>query len=156
MIIYHFIKYLILSIKYNNILNKVYREEKILEGLSTMLGVELRKDWIGRIYAVFNPYIKNGKYDPESPIYEIGSNTSSEMVVEKYIMQRLSIAHNFIHANNLFELLTYKLERVDDYDNFLFVMQPIPYGELFKWSKRLAWEMLVVLLITIIILVCVF
>lgn len=141
MIVYNFLKYLILSIRYSRILNKVIREENILPGLSIMLGTELNQDWIGRIYGVINPYIKDGKFDPESIITELGKDVSSEMVIEKFIMERLSIAQQFIRANNLFDLLTYEIKRIDNNENYLFVMEPIPYEDLFTWTKRFGWLM---------------
>lgn len=142
MIIYNFFKYLILSIQYNRILGKAIREENILHGLSIMLGTELSQDWIGRIYGVVNPYVKDGKFDPESIVTELGKDVPSEMAIEKFIMERLLIAQQFIRANNLFDLLTYEIKKLDDYENYLFIMEPIPYAELFTWAKRLGWLML--------------
>lgn len=153
MITYNFIKYLALSIKYNRILKKVYKDENILEGLSQMLGAQLKQDWVGRIYTVINPYITDGEYDPNKQIFELGNDDPSLMVVEKFIMERLAIANNFIKANNLFDLLTYKIEKIDDYHNYLFMMYPIPYVDLFKWSKWFALLLGVIAIIAVIILI---
>ena len=153
MIIYNFIKYLILSIRYNRILQKVYQEEGILQGLSKMFGVELKQDWIGRVYTVINPYVVDGKYDPTSTVYELGNDNPTDQVVEKFIMERLNAARGFIRANNLFDLLTYKIERLDDYDNYLFVMYPIPYIDLAKWSKWMIGLVSVLVVIGVILLV---
>jgi len=138
MILYNFFKYLFLSIKYNRIIKKVYADEGILQGLSKMFGTELRSDWIGRVYTVINPHIVEGKYDPTTAVYELGSDSPTDMAVEKFIMERLNAARQFIRANNLFDLLTYKIERLDEYDNYLFIMYPIPYVDLAKWSKWMA------------------
>lgn len=149
MILYHFFKYLWLSIKFNRILNKVYVDENILEGLSKTLGAELKQDWIGRVYTVINPFIVDGKYDPSKVITELGKDVPTHMVVEKFIMERFSIASRFIHANNLFDLLTYKIERLDEYENYLLVLYPLPYADLIIWSKRLGWLLLALLIICI-------
>ncbi len=153
MIIYNFIKYLILSIRYNRILQKVYQEEGILQGLSKMFGVELKQDWIGRVYTVINPYVVEGKYDPSSTVYELGNDNPTEQVVEKFIMERLNAARGFIRANNLFDLLTYKITRLDDYDNYLFVMYPIPYIDLAKWTKWMIGLISVLVVIGVILLI---
>ena len=153
MIIYNFIKYLILSIRYNRILQKVYQEEGILQGLSKMFGVELKQDWIGRVYTVINPHVVDGKYSPESTVYELGNDNPTEQAVEKFIMERLNAARGFIRANNLFDLLTYKIERLDDYDNYLFVMYPIPYIDLFKWTKWLIGLIAVLAVVGVILLI---
>lgn len=136
MITYRFLKYLILNIKYYRILSKVYKEENLLHNLSALLKVEFRKDWIGRIYAVFNPNIQDGMYDPNRQIYEYDENgLTNRPYVEAYIMSQLNIAKQFIQANNLFDLLTYKIEKIDDNDNYLFIMQPIILDDCFKYTK---------------------
>ncbi len=136
MVIYNFIKYLIISLRYKKILSSIYKEEHLLENLSKILGYPLKIDWIGRIYTVINPYIKDGKYDPESVVYELGQDNPTGIMVEHYIMERLNIASRFIRANNLFDLLTYKIEKLDDSGNYLFTMFPIPYLDLKTYTKR--------------------
>ena len=155
MILFNFFKYLFLSIKYNRILQNVYREEGILEGLSKMFGTELKQDWIGRVYTVINPHVVNGKYDPSSTIYELGNDNPTEQSVEKFVMERLNAARGFIRAKNLFDLLTYNIERLDEYDNYLFVMYPIPYIDLAKWSKWMI-GLISLLVVAGVILLCIF
>ena len=60
MITYLFIKYLLLHIKYCKILNNVYKNENLLNNLTALFKVQFRKDWVGRIYAIFNPHIQEG------------------------------------------------------------------------------------------------
>ena len=154
MIIYNFIKYLILSIRYQRIIQKVYQEDGLLTNFSKLFGSELKQDWIGRVYTIINPWIRDGKYDPTSAVYELGQNGPSYQSVEKYIMDRLNIAQKFIRTNNLFDLLTYKLERLDEYENYLFVMYPIPYIDLAKWSKYFGYLLVVLIIIGIILCLC--
>ena len=49
----------------------------------------------------------------------------------------LSVASQFIRAKNLFDLLTYKIKKIDDYDNYLFIIQPITLDEYRKNIKKL-------------------
>ena len=136
MIIYRFIKYLFQNIKYTKILNKVYKDENLLNNLSELFRVEFRKDWIGRIYAVFNPHIQEGIFDPNNQIYEYDENgITNKPYVESYIFNQLNIAKQFIKANNLFDLLTYKIKKLDDNDNYLFIMQPFTLDDCIKYSK---------------------
>ena len=51
-------------------------------------------------------------------------------------MQKLNIASNYIKANNLFDLLTYEIKKLDDYDNYLFIIKPITLDDFVKNSKR--------------------
>lgn len=126
----------------------MYKDEHLLENLSKLLGSEFRKDWVGRIYAVFNPHIQSGIFDPNNQIYEYTENgLTNRPYVEAYIMNQLNIAKRFIHANNLFDMLTYQIKKIDDYDNYLFIMQPITLGDCLKYSKIFAITLLVLIFI---------
>jgi len=154
MITYLFLKYLILNLKYTKILNKVYKEENILENLSSQFKLEFRKDWIGRVYTVLNPHINEGIFDPNNQIYEYDENgLTNRPYVEAYIMNQLKIAQKFIRVNNLFDLLTYKIERLDNNDNYLFIMQPITLEDCMKYTKIFCISFIVFLLIIIGILI---
>lgn len=137
MITYNFIKYLILNTRYTRILKHIYKEEQIPENLSKLFNSNFKIDWVGRLYTVINPNLLNGEYDMNTQIFEYGEKgLTNEMFVERYIMQKLNIASNYIKANNLFDLLTYKIEKIDEYDNYLFIIEPITFGDLVKNAKR--------------------
>lgn len=148
MIIYKFIKYLIINIKYTKILKQVYNNENIINNLSELFGTKFRIDWIGRLYTIINPNLINGEHDINTQIFEYSDKgLSNEVYVEKYIMQKLNIASNFIKANNLFDLLTYKIEKIDEYDNYLFIIQPISLDDCLKNTKYFC--ILIMLLVVI-------
>lgn len=136
MLTYFFLKYFFINLKYTKVLNKVYRDENLLDNLSAMFKVRFRKDWIGRIYAVFNPHVQGGFFDPNKQIYEYTTEGISDRAyVENYIMSQLNLAKQFIQANNLFDLLTYEVRKLDDNGNYLFVMEPITLQDCLKWVK---------------------
>jgi hypothetical protein len=96
-------------------------------------------DWVGRIYAVFNPHIQEGIFNPNNQIYEYTEQgLVNDAYVEAYILNQLNIAKRFIQANNLFDLLTYRLEKLDENDNYLFIMEPITWVDCKKYSKMFA------------------
>lgn len=137
MITYKFIKYLYTHIKYFQILNDVYKQEKLLENLTALFKVEFKKDWVGRIYAVFNPHVQDGIFNQNNQILEYtNEGLSNSSYVESYIMTQLNIAKQFIKANNLFDLLTYKLIKLDDNDNYLFIIQPITWEDCVSYTKK--------------------
>lgn len=147
MLTYYFIKYTLLHLKYIKILKKVYKDENLLNNLSDLFGTEFKMDWVGRIYAVFNPHIQADGFNPNNQIFEYTEEgLSNKAYIESYILNQLSIAKRFIKANNLFDLLTYKLEKIDEYDNYLFVIQSITWDDFIKYSKRFVF-MLCTLLI---------
>lgn len=156
MIIYNFIKYLILYIKYSKILSNIYKEENIIENLSKTFKIEFKKDWINRLYCIFNPNLIDGKFDPNHQIYSYndkGLNTDD--FVEQYIMTQLNIIQYYISANNLFELLSYELKKLDKFDNYLFIIKPIPYDDMIKWSKLFILVYIIIIpIITGILITC--
>ena len=128
-----------MHIKYSKILNNVYENENLLDNLSALFKVRFRKDWVGRVYAVFNPHIQEGIFNPNNQIYEYtDQGLINDAYVEAYILNQLNIAKQFIRANNLFDLLTYRLEKIDENDNYLFIMEPITWDDCKKHSKRFA------------------
>lgn len=136
MIIYNFFRYLYLHVKYKRILNKVYKDENLLKNLSELFGHEFKQDWMGRVYTVVNPYIINGKFNNESHIFEKDDNgLNNKEYIEQYMLQKLAVVSRFITVNNLFDLLTYDIKKLDEYGNYLFVMKPITYDDCIKWSK---------------------
>lgn len=124
--------------KYSKLLRNIYKSENLIQNLTNLFGVQFKIDWIGRIYAIFNPNIHNGGFDQNSQIFEYNENGfDNRFLVEKRIMEMLSVASQFIRTKNLFDLLTYKIEKLDDYDNYLFIIQPITLDEYRKNLKKL-------------------
>lgn len=136
MVFYSFIKKLVLNIKYTRLLKKIYKDENLLYRFSQLFGTEFRIDWVGRIYTIINPNIINDKLDVNTQIFEYGENGfTNDPYIEKYIMTKFNLVKDFIMANNLFDLLTYEIKRIDEYDNYLFVIKPITFDECKKWTK---------------------
>lgn len=124
--------------KYSKLLRNIYKSENLIQNLTNLFGVQFKIDWVGRIYAIFNPNIYNGGFDQNSQIFEYNENGfDNSFLVEKRVMEMLSVASQFIRAKNLFDLLTYKIKKIDDYDNYLFIIQPITLDEYRKNIKKL-------------------
>lgn len=153
MITYNFFRYLYQHIKCSKILRKVYKEENLIQNLSSLFSSEFRVDWFGRLYTVLNPNINKNDYDGTTQIFEYNENGLDNTVyVERWVMEKLNIASQFIKNNDLFDILTYNIKKLDDYDNFLFVMQPITFDDCKTWTKRFVWLMLAILVIGVTLL----
>ena len=153
MIIYNFIKHLILNIKYTKLLSKVYKNEDLLKKLSQLFGSNFKKDWIGRVYTVINPNIMDGKFDNTTQIFEYNQNgLDNNVYVEKWIMNRFNVISQFIQTNNLFDLLNYKITKLDDYDNYLLVLEPITLRDCIKYTKYFTILFIILIIIGITIL----
>lgn len=150
MFIYKFFKNLFRHIKYQRIIDSAYQNEMLIARISTLLGVQFKLDWIKRLYAVINPNIKDGKYNPEQ-IYEFDFNSTPDNTewVTKWIMERLQILQNFMQTSNLFDVIEYHIKDLDNY-NYLVVFQSITLAPLLKSIK---WA---VLELAILVSICVF
>lgn len=136
MVLYKFITNLLLNTKYTRLIKKVYKDDDIIEKLSKLFGTEFRMDWVGRIYCVLNPNIIEDQLDTNTQIFEYGENgLNNTIYIERYIMTKLNAIQSFVIANNLFDLLTYRIEKLDEYDNYLFVIEPITFYDFKKWTK---------------------
>lgn len=154
MVIYSFIKNLLLNIKYTKLLRQTYKDEQLLYKFSQLFGVEFRIDWVGRVYAIFNPNIINNELDVNSQIFEYDENgLTNKPYIEKWIMTRLNVIKDFIMANNLFDLLTYEIKKIDEYDNYLFIIKPITFDECIKWTKIFGITYSILAIIAVILLI---
>ena len=136
------IKNLVQYVKYRRMLDKIYSEERVLTNLGRLFKAEFKQDWIGRVYTVINPLLEG--QDPvngsSTQIYEFmpDGTLSENLWVEKWVMDKMNILANFIKNNNLFELADYELRKLDDKDNWLFILMPLPWRDLKKSLKRFA------------------
>lgn len=143
MILYHFIKYIVLYFKYSKVVKEAFRKEDLLKKFSMLFGTEFRMDWVGRVYTVLNPMVQKME-DPTIgsgvAIYEFteSGQLSNRMWVEKWIMDHLYAAQQFMQNNNLFDIMNYDIERLDDNENYLFVLKPLYFNETKKWTKWMA------------------
>lgn len=149
-----FIKNLINYIKIKRIIKSVIKEENLLENLSALFSsenykVKFKQDWIGRIYAVLNPVVQ----DPQSRIFEYDTNgTNINSFVEKWVMERMLIADNFIKNHDLFDILIYNIKQLDNDYNFLFILTPTVWYDFWKSTKTCIFIVLSIIVIGIILL----
>lgn len=141
MIIFNFVRYLVLYIRYYKILKTAYKDENLIVKLNQALNTNFSVDWIGRLYTVLNPNIQgiDMKDGSSSIIFDVtvDGDLISKSYIEKWIIERINFLNSFIHANNLFELLVYRIEKLDEYENYLVVFEPILWQDLKKWLKLL-------------------
>lgn len=132
-----FIKSLIDHIKIHKIIKDVVKNENILANLSNVfstdsLKVNFKMDWVGRIYAVLNPVAA----DPSGRIFEYDTNgTNLKSFVHKWIMNRMIAVDTLVKNHELFDIVTYNVEQLDDDYNFLVTFTPITWEDLKKDLK---------------------
>ena len=113
------------------ILKAIYHNENIEKNLTQLFGVECKQDWVRRLYMVINPILQNIENDGNEVIYD-HNNTQ---MIEAWVMKNLELSRNFVVENQLFDLLTYKIERLDDDDNYLVVFKNVMFDDFMKIVK---------------------
>lgn len=146
-------------IKLRKVINKILKEENLLENLSSLFStdnykVNFKQDWIGRIYGVVNPAIQ----DPEGRIFEYNTDgTSINSFINKWIMDHMIAADRFIKNHQLFDILLYDIKQIDNNYNFLIILTPISWPD-FRKSLKTAGIFLgiatTILLIALILSMC--
>lgn len=133
--------------KYNRILKKVYKECNIPGSMSQLLGVPVRVDWVNRLYMILNPLVLNNK----EQIYEwTESGLNNDEFVKQWLLERLVVMDKFIKVNNLFDLLSLKMEKIDDYGNYLIILEPITWYDFKKSVKKLLYALPIIPILYII------
>lgn len=139
-------KNIYLHFKYNRILKRVYKDENILDNMGNLFNSKIHMDWVGRIYTVINPNL-----DKDKQIYEIlDGGIDNKEFVQHWVMERFIAMDHFIKANNLFDLLVYDIKQLDDYGNFLLVLEPITLKDCISAIKKIG--IFLIILITAFIL----
>lgn len=134
-------------IKYQKIINQAYKREQLISKISTVLGVQFKLDWIDRLYAVINPNIKDGQYNPEQ-IYEfdVNGNLYNNEWITKWVMERMNIVRDFITTQNLFEVIEYDIRDLGNL-NYLIVFQSITLSPVLRYAKYAVIELGIILCI---------
>lgn len=129
----------------SKLLNRAYKDDEIIAKLSHTFGVQFNQDWIGRLYAVINPAIRDGKFYPEQTFEYTEKGYDTQEYVKSWTMERLMAMDNFLKTNNLFDMLTYDLRKLDDYGNHLFILSPITLPQTLQRSTAAIIEFILLL-----------
>ena len=134
-----FIPTLVRYAKLNRIVKKIDENEGLMYNLSQMYGSEFKRDWVGRWYTVLNPLVQDMRTEDgtDRRIFEFTDNgLSDKTFIDKWCMDRMFAASNFIKNKELLDIMTYSLEKLDDNQNYLFVLKPVLFQDLKKTFKR--------------------
>lgn len=135
-----FVPTLFKYLKMNRLIKKIDENERLMQNLSELYGSEFKRDWVGRWYTVLNPLVQKMELSgmgTDRRIFEFTENgLSDKTYIEKWCMDRMFAASNFIKNKELLDIMTYSLERLDNNQNYLFVLKPILFADLIKTSKR--------------------
>ena len=124
---------------YEYIADTLYSEAfKIV--LKEYLNVEIRKDWIGRLYGVINPNInKEGQFDITKTIIELDDeDTNNNEYVKHWTYKQLTIIGEVFKIENLYHFIDLEFRPVGPKgaDNYLLVFDIVSRKEFTKNLKK--------------------
>lgn len=93
--------------------------------LKQYLHINIKKDWIGRLYGIINPNIDiNGNFDINNVIIEIdGDNTNSNEYVKHWVYRQLQLISDLFKIEKLYDYISLSFEHVgpENQDNYLLI-----------------------------------
>lgn len=134
--------------KYKRIFRDVLNNTQFIEALSMSFGVEFNRDKLDRLYTVINPYIQNMGNPGNSIIYD----GDDKPIVDKWVVDNFLIIDKVIKNHDIFDIISYNIEKIDDDMNFLLVIQNALLPTATKCLKRLGIIAGVLILIVLVIL----
>jgi hypothetical protein len=138
--------------KIRRIIRKVNENENLIGNLSKLYGVQFKEDWVGRWYAVLNPLVSKMETLDGVPFEYTPDGVSNRAYVEKWCMDHMFAASQFIKNKELLDIMSYSLDRLDENENYLFVLKPILFNDLIKSGKRFFICLLVILVAVVVLL----
>ena len=124
--------------------------------LKEYLNVEIKKDWIGRLYGVINPNIgEDGKYDFTKTIIELdGDNTNNNEYIKHWTYKQLTLIGQVFSIENLYHFITLDFRHVgpEEADNYLLIFDIVSRKEFTKNLRKTLWHGFTYAIIALIII----
>ena len=104
------------------------------------LNVNIKKDWLGRLYGIANPNINSkGNFDITKTIIEIdGNNTNNEEYVKHWIHKQLYLIGEVFKIENLYNFINLEFKHVGpkNMDNYLITFDIVSRKEFTQHLKN--------------------
>lgn len=127
--------------------------KEFLTVLKQYLRIYIKKDWIGRLYGVINPYIDiDGKIDFNNTIIEIdGDNTNSNEYVKNWVYRQFNLIDNLFKINKLYDYINVDIKHVGplNADNYLIVIDVVSRKEMTYALKRVLKQTILYMIIAL-------
>lgn len=127
--------------------------KEFLTVLKQYLRISIKKDWIGRLYGVINPYINiDGKIDFNNTIIEIdGDNTNSNEYVKNWVYRQFNLIDNLFKINKLYDYINVDIKHVGplNADNYLIVIDVVSRKEMTYALKRVLKQTILYMIIAL-------
>ena len=142
--------------EYNYIKDTFYSDEFKLV-LKKYLSVNIKKDWIGRLYGVINPMVDiNGNLDVNSVVIELdGINTNNMEYVQVWIHKQLKLIADLFQINKLYDYIDLELNKVGpkELDNYLLIFDIVSRKEMINKLKSFGKHFILYIIIGILFII---
>ena len=142
--------------EYNYIKDTFYSDEFKLV-LKKYLKVNIKKDWIGRLYGVINPMVDtNGNLDVNSVVIELdGMNTNNMEYVQVWIHKQLKLIADLFQINKLYDYIDLELNKVGpkELDNYLLIFDIVSRKEMINKLKSFGKHFILYIIIGILFII---
>lgn len=122
--LYNFVKTSYDYYKAKKFVGETFYSDAFHKVINKYLGVNLKKDWLGRLYGVANPNIKDGKWDVSTMIIEVdGDNTNTNEGVKQWAFKQLQLIASLFKIEKMYDYISLKFDHVgpEEFDNYLLV-----------------------------------
>lgn len=131
---------LINFIKTKSLIGETFYSEGFIVVIKQYLNVDLRKDWIGRLYGVANPYLnKDGNFEISKMIIEIdGENTNNTEYIRSWVYRQMTLIAQLFKIEKLYDYINVDFKHIgpDNQDNYLLIFDIVARKELFSSLKK--------------------
>lgn len=111
------------------------------------LNIELKKDWIGRLYGIINPTIDiDGNFNINNVIIELdGELTNNNEYVKSWLYKQLYLVQNLFNFNDFYHYISMDLTHVGPAigDNYLIVFDITSRKEITKYFQKILIQLLI-------------
>ena len=125
--------------KCKKILKDVWDTENLKQKLEDLFKVEFRMDNAGRIYTVLNPNLlikgPDGSFSTQIFEYGVGGVSDQSEWLNHWAANKFSEIENFLIETQLLEVVSFHFEKIDDYGNYLFILEPTGFQKTLKVMK---------------------
>ena len=112
--LYNFVKTSYDYYKAKKFVGETFYSDAFHKVINKYLGVNLKKDWLGRLYGVANPNIKDGKWDVSTMIIEVdGENTNTNEGVKQWAFKQLQLIASLFKIEKMYDYISLHKETLN-------------------------------------------
>lgn len=135
---YQFIKSIFIYRKDKKLIGDTLYSDEFKLVLKRYLNLNIKKDWLGRLYGVINPLIDiDGKFNVNNMVIELDdNNTNNDQYVKTWIHKQLKLISDLFKIHRLYEYINMDITKLDNIDNYLIVFDIVARKEMSNSFKK--------------------